>query len=276
MADVIATGVNDQPGRWGPRDARRVALGVSAAALAAGAVFILRSGPPWTDPALAAAAIGAALLIAAAAVARAAGDSRAGAVLGYAAVPYAFLAGLLIPARSLGLAHLGATALLSAFAAAALAAVVAAVASAEVPLFFGLAVASLLGVVGAWLGLAFGLGFDGAAAVVAVPTLALTPLIPLVSFRMARMTLPQVPRHADDLRRDTLAVRRGRGVRAHGGGGPVRDRRGGGHRPGGRGRGRGAGLRRQLARPGDVRRARAARCCCGPGCSAAWPSGSGC
>jgi type VII secretion integral membrane protein EccD len=42
--------------------------------------------------------------------------------------------------------------------------------------------------------------------VVAVPTLALTPLIPLVSFRMARMTLPQVPRHADDLRRDTLDV----------------------------------------------------------------------
>jgi type VII secretion integral membrane protein EccD len=206
VADVIATGVNDQPGRWGPRDVRRVALGVAAVALAAGAVFILRSGPPWTDPALAAAAIGAALLIAAAGVARAAGDSRAGAVLGYAAVPYAFLAGLLIPARSLGLGHLGATALLSAFAAAALAAVVAAAASAEVPLFFGLAVASLLGVLGSWLAFAFGLGFDGAAAVVAVPTLALIPLIPLVSFRLARMTLPQVPRHADDLRRDTLAV----------------------------------------------------------------------
>jgi len=42
--------------------------------------------------------------------------------------------------------------------------------------------------------------------VVAVPALALTPLIPAVSFRMARMTLPQVPRHADDLRRDTLAI----------------------------------------------------------------------
>ena len=36
--------------------------------------------------------------------------------------------------------------------------------------------------------------------------LALTPLIPAVSFRMARMTLPQVPRHADDLRRDTLTM----------------------------------------------------------------------
>ena len=60
--------------------------------------------------------------------------------------------------------------------------------------------------IAAWVGLAFGIGFDGAAAVIAVPTLALTPLIPAVSFRMARMTLPQVPRHADDLRRDTLTV----------------------------------------------------------------------
>jgi len=206
VADVIATGVNDQPGRWGPRDIRRVALGVSAAALAAGAVFILRSGPPWTAPALAAAAVAVVLLIAAAAVARAAGDSRGGAVFGYAAVPYAFLAGLLLPARSLGLGHLGAVQLLAALAAAALAAVLAAAATAEVPLFFGPAIASLLGVVGSWLAVAFGLGFAGAAAVVAVPTLALTPLIPLVSFRMAHMALPQVPRHADDLRRDTLDV----------------------------------------------------------------------
>ena len=68
---------------------------------------------------------------------RAAGDSRAGAVLGYAAIPYAFLAGLLVPARSTRARAPGRGALLSGFAAAALAAVVAAVASAEVSLFFG-------------------------------------------------------------------------------------------------------------------------------------------
>src|ERR1035438_6126174 len=38
VADVIATGLNDQPGRWGPRDIRRTALGTGVAALAAGAV----------------------------------------------------------------------------------------------------------------------------------------------------------------------------------------------------------------------------------------------
>jgi type VII secretion integral membrane protein EccD len=206
VADVIATGLNDRPGRWGPRDIRRAALGTGVAALAAGAVFILRSGPPWTQPALAAAVVAVALLIAVVAVSRAAGDSRGGAVLGYAAVPYAFLAGLLISARSTGLAHLDAVQLLPAFAAVVLSAVLAAAASAEVPLFFGLAAAALLAVVGSWIAYAFGLAFDGAAAVIAVPTLALTPLIPAVSFRMARMAMPQVPRNADDLRRDTLAV----------------------------------------------------------------------
>jgi type VII secretion integral membrane protein EccD len=206
VADVIASGLSDRPGRWDPRHARWVALGAAAAALVAGAVFILRSGPPWSVPAAVAAAIAVALLLAAAAVSRAMGDSQAGAVLGYAAVPYAFLAGLLTPARSTALSHLGATYLLSALAAVALAAVIAAAASAEVALFSGLIAAALLGVLGAWVGYAFGIGLAAAAAVIVVPTLALTPLIPAVSFRMARMTLPQVPRHADDLRRDTLTI----------------------------------------------------------------------
>jgi type VII secretion integral membrane protein EccD len=206
VADVIASGLSDRPGRWDPRHARWVALGASAAALAAGAVFILRSGPPWPVPATVSAAVAVALLLAVAAVSRAMGDSQAGAVLGYAAVPYAFLAGLLTPARSTSLTHLGATDMLPALAAVALAAVVAAAASAEVPLFSGLIVAALLGVLGAWVGYAFGIGLAASAAVIVVPTLALTPLIPAFSFRMARMTLPQVPRHADDLRRDTLTI----------------------------------------------------------------------
>jgi type VII secretion integral membrane protein EccD len=206
VADVIATGLNHQPGRWSPRHVRWAALGAGAAALAAGAVFILRSGPPWQLPAVTAAGVAVLLLAAVVAVSRAAGDSRAGALLGYAAIPYAFLAGLLVAARSTPLTHLGALDLLSAFAAAALAAVVAAAGSAQVALFFGPACAALLGAAGSWIGYASGIGFDGAAAVIVVPALALTPLIPAVCFRMARMTLPEVPRHADDLRRDTLTV----------------------------------------------------------------------
>jgi type VII secretion integral membrane protein EccD len=206
VADVIASGLSDQPGRWAARHARWVALGTSVVSLSAGTVFVLRSGPPWRVPAVAAATIAVALLLAVVAVSRAAGDSRAGALLGYAALPYAFLAGLLVSAKPVSLAHLGAVHVLSAFAATALAAVVAAAGSAELSLYFGVVVAALLAVVGAWIGYAFGIGFAASATVIAVLALALTPLIPAVSFRMARMALPQVPRHADDLRRDTLTI----------------------------------------------------------------------
>jgi type VII secretion integral membrane protein EccD len=206
VADVIASGLSGRPGRWAARHARWVALGTGVAALAAGAVFILRSGPPGPVPAAAAAAIAVVLLLAVLAVSRAAGDSLAGALLGYAALPYAFIAGLLGPATAMPLARLDAAHLLSAFAAAALAAVVAAAASAELSLYLGAVVASLLAVAGAWIGYVSGIGFAAAAVVVAVPALALTSQIPAVSFWMARMTLPQVPRHADDLRRDTLTI----------------------------------------------------------------------
>ena len=82
VADAVATGLNDLPGRWAPRDIRWVALGVSTAALVAGAVSIALAGPPWPLPAVTASVVAAVLLVAVAAVSRAAGDSRAGAVLG--------------------------------------------------------------------------------------------------------------------------------------------------------------------------------------------------
>jgi type VII secretion integral membrane protein EccD len=207
VADVIATGMNDRPGRWGPRHGRWVALGVGAIVLLAGAVVIAGSGPPWTAAAVAAAAVAVALLAASLATSRALGDSRAGAVLGFTAVPFAFGAGLLALAGAGALPRLGAVQLLPAFAAVTLGCVLAAVASGEVALFSGLVCAALLGVVGAVLDHAFGsLGAAGTAALIAAPALALTPLIPGGAFRLAGMNLPAVPRHADDLRRDTLTV----------------------------------------------------------------------
>jgi len=207
VADAIATGVGDQPGRWSARDARRVALAAGAAALAAGAAVLLAAGPPWAGPALAAAAITVVLLAAAAAAARAAGDAGTGTLLGCGAVGYAFLAGLLTVTRQIPADRVTAAALLAGFAAATLAAAVAAAATGRAALFLGPALAALLGAAGAGLALAVsGLGFAAAAVVVAVPALALTPLIPAISFRLARMTLPPVPRDAADLRRDTLEV----------------------------------------------------------------------
>jgi type VII secretion integral membrane protein EccD len=73
--------------------------------------------------------------------------------------------------------------------------------------FLGVAGAALLASGGAWTDDAFGrVSLAGAAAVAAAVALALTPLIPAIAFRLSRLTLPPVPRDADELRRDTLTV----------------------------------------------------------------------
>src|ERR1700761_4329912 len=142
IADEIA-GVHDGPGRWSPADGRRVALAAAAAALAAGLAVLLRSGPPWTGPALAAGLLAVLLLAAGAAVSRAAGDAAAGAVLAYTALPFAFAAGLLAPLRRLPLSQVSPVMLLAGFVLLAVAALVAAgVIAHGVAVFAGVAVAA--------------------------------------------------------------------------------------------------------------------------------------
>ena len=130
------------------------------------------------------------LLAGAAAASRVAGDAGAATVLGYLALPLAFLGGMLGAAGQAPLAHFGALELLSGFAAALLAAALAAVAVADgAGLFLGAAGAALLGTGGAWLDYAFGsVGLTGAAALMAALALGLTTLIPAAAFRIGRLT----------------------------------------------------------------------------------------
>ncbi|GAA4640699.1 type VII secretion integral membrane protein EccD [Actinoallomurus vinaceus] len=209
VADVIATGIKDRSDRWRPQSTRSYGLGAAGAALAVGVVAIALSGPPWTAPTIAAGIVAFLLLIGGMAVSRAFGDSGAGAILGYAAVPYGFLAGLLAPARrGIELTQVGAPHLLAAFGAAMLVAVIAAFAVAEgVPVFLGVAIAAAMGAVGSGLSYAFpSLPAPGVAGTVAAVVMAFTALIPTLSFRLARLPLPPVPTSAEDLRRDTELV----------------------------------------------------------------------
>jgi len=203
IADEIA-GVHDGPGRWTRSDSRRAAFGAGALALAAGAVVVTRSG----GPALTAVAAGVALLLlAAAAVAtRAAGDTPAGVVLGYAALPYAFLAGLAADGTSQASAplHAGPVGVLAGLAVTVVAAVIAS-AAVTLPAFLGPAVAAMFGMLACWLAsLWSGLGAAGAAALVVTVALALMPLAPGLALRAARLALPPVPASVDDLRDNAL------------------------------------------------------------------------
>ncbi|MCW2916565.1 MAG: secretion protein snm4 [Actinomycetia bacterium] len=208
VADVVATGINDRSDRWRPEFTRRFALGTAAVALLAGTVPILIAGPRWVVPSIASALVGLLLLVASTTLSRAVGDSAAGSVLGYVALPYAFLAGILGPARSTTLGHLGAPHLMAGFAAVVLVAMVAAFAIADgLPIFLGIAFAALMGTIGAAIAFAYdGTSAAGVAAVTIAITLAFTPLIPTIAFRLARVTLPPVPASAEELRSDTMLV----------------------------------------------------------------------
>ncbi|ACY96203.1 MULTISPECIES: type VII secretion integral membrane protein EccD [Thermomonospora] len=211
VADVVATGVNEQPDRWRIEWTRVFGLGVGAGAAAVAAVILLLAGPPdasWIVPSVAAAVIALLLLAAGAAVSRAVGDSVAGAVLGFSALPHAFLGGLLGPARSTPLTELEAFHLLSGFAAVVLVSAVAAVAVADgLPLFVGTGAAGLAGTLGAGAGMLLeGVSAAGIAAVTTVVFMTLIPLAPTLAFRLARVTLPPPPANVEELRRDTLPV----------------------------------------------------------------------
>jgi type VII secretion integral membrane protein EccD len=203
IADEIAR-VHGGPGRWTSGDGRRVAFCAGALALAAGAVVIARSAIP--APTAVAGAMALVLLAAAASAARAAGDTLAGVALGYAALPYAFLAGVNAIGRSQAGRpwHAGAPGSLAGFALTALVAVLAAIAV-TLPAFLGPAAAALFGALACWLTVTWPmLGAAGSAALVATAVLAMMPLIPGLAFRLARLRLPPVPASADDLRDDAL------------------------------------------------------------------------
>ncbi|RFS83618.1 type VII secretion integral membrane protein EccD [Actinomadura spongiicola] len=208
VADVVATAINDRRDRWRPEWTRQFSLSVGGGASVVATVVVLLAGPSWIVPAASAGVICLLYLAAAVSVSRAAGDERAGTVLGFAALPHAFLAGLLAPARDTPLSGLDALDALAGFGTLVLAAVIAVVGVTRgASVFWGMVVGGLLGTVASGVALAFeDLSATGIAAVTVVVAMMLTPLTPTLAFRFSRVTLPPVPQSAEDLRRDTITV----------------------------------------------------------------------
>ncbi|MEU0565505.1 type VII secretion integral membrane protein EccD [Nonomuraea sp. NPDC005983] len=207
VADVVATGIKERAGTWSERNTRRLGLGAACALLCAGPLALLLAGPPWMVTAIVAGALALLLIITGAVMSRAVGDSSAGVPVGYAALPYAFLAGLLAPAGDGGVLSQGAPSVLAALACTALAATFAGMLVADgVVGFLGTAIASVAGVAGAAVVMVFAVPAAGVAAVTATILLALSPLIPTLSFRIARVPMPAMPTTAEELRGDNQLV----------------------------------------------------------------------
>jgi type VII secretion integral membrane protein EccD len=202
VADAVATGVLERTGRWQPAVTRLYGLRAGAALLGLGVAALLFAGPPWPLAALVAGVVALVLLMVAVALSRALGDARSGAVIGYAALPYGFVAGLAGPAS--GQVLLSPDTLLSASGVVLMLATATGFAVAGgLPTFLGVAAAALCGLLASGLVMGFGLNPAGVVAVLAAIAVGLTTAIPALSFRLAGMPLPALPTTVEELRRES-------------------------------------------------------------------------
>jgi type VII secretion integral membrane protein EccD len=208
VLDAVATGVLTRTARWQPVHTARAASFFAGALLAYGLGVLLLIGPDWTLPA--ATAGGGALLLLAAAVAAARGYRRRGPAL--TAAGFAIAYGTACGATALGDHHrvwaFGAPQILVGACAAAFAATVLLITLADgVAGLVAVIVVGLLTAVGTAIASGTDLTGPATAAIVATAALAISPVLPMLSFRLSRLPLPPIPTDAADLRRDTTSVR---------------------------------------------------------------------
>lgn len=207
VLDAVATGVNERTPRWRPLHTARASVLFASAALLFALFTALLTGPKWVAPAVATGVTAALLLAAAGALGRAFGQRAAAVTAGSFAVAFAAASG----ATALGDKHplwaFGATQLLPALCAAVFVAVVALIIlGTGVTIFVAVITAGILGAIGTGVSNIASLGVYGSSALVAAITLACSPFLPMLAFRLSRLPLPVIPSTADDLRRETGRV----------------------------------------------------------------------
>lgn len=200
IVDAIAAGARRRGAQWAGGATRVAGLEFAGIALLVGLVVAAFSGPPWTVPAGLTLGVAGVLLVTGTLLSRALADASAGADVAAAAMPYAFLGGLLLFADE-SLPQIGAPHLLTGSALLVVAGAAGHLGAGEHGrLFVAGIVTGGCGLLGAAGPLVFGsLGGPGAAALVASAVLLVSPLIPTVALRVGRIPLPDLPRTQEDL-----------------------------------------------------------------------------
>lgn len=207
VLDAVATGVLTRTARWQGSHTAATSIALGAGLLILGLVTIVFSGPSWAVPSATAAVAAALLLGTSAALARAYHHRAAALVSATAAVAYAGAAGAMAVGRHDTLWHFGAPeALLGACAALFVAVIAMLSIGAGISGLTAVVTASLLAAIGTGVDTGTALGPDGTSALVAAVALALSPMLPMLAFRLSRLPLPSIPADAADLRRDQSTV----------------------------------------------------------------------
>jgi type VII secretion integral membrane protein EccD len=205
IVDVIAAGARRRGARWAGGATRVAGLEFAGIALLVGLVTAAFAGPPWTVTAALALGVAGALLVTGAVLSRAMADAAAGADVAAAAMPFAFLGGVLLLLGDELLLDAGAPHLLTGSALVVVTGLAGHLATGEHGrLFVAGMMMGTFGVIGAALPLLFSF-FDGAgsAALVVSVLLLFSPMLPTIAMRVGRIPLPDLPRNPEDLVADT-------------------------------------------------------------------------
>jgi type VII secretion integral membrane protein EccD len=206
VSDAVATAAA-RGRRWATKDTRNLGMGTALVAFFATAVVLLGSGPSWVIPAVISGLVTVALVVSGGAMSRALSDSAAGTVLGYAAVGFALVTGLMAFAGDAPAGVYDAPSLLGGMALALVVSVSSALLIADrVPEFVGIAVVAAFTLISSGISELFDLTASGGAVVAVLLALVLIQLIPSLSMRLAEIPLPVIPFTADDVRNDDSVV----------------------------------------------------------------------
>jgi type VII secretion integral membrane protein EccD len=207
VLEAVATGVLTRTSRWQSIHTQRAATCLAAAVLTFALATMLLIGPRWRSISITAGAGAVLLVLAAVAVGRAYRKRGPGLTAAGSAVAYAALAGATAVGGSHQIWDFGAPQVLVASCAAALAAtVLLIVLGAGLAGFVAVITVSLLTAIGTAVASGTTLSAAGTASVIATASLAVSPLLPTLSFKLSRLPLPTIPTDAADLRRDTGTV----------------------------------------------------------------------
>ncbi|GIH21326.1 type VII secretion integral membrane protein EccD [Rugosimonospora africana] len=209
IVEVIASGARRSGRSWGSAATRRCGLAVAAVVLVLGLSEVLLSGPSWALPAGCALAVAAVLALIGIVLSRAISDAVAGGVVAGAALPYAFVGGLLLTAPGdLALTRLGAPQLLLGSAALTVFGVLGyAGAAATLRVFIAGIGTGLAGMLAALLCFA-GMSPAGAAAVTITVVLGMLPGYPLIAGWLGKLPVPALPDRPEDILEDRPTPRR--------------------------------------------------------------------
>ncbi|TDD61784.1 type VII secretion integral membrane protein EccD [Kribbella antibiotica] len=203
LVDAVASGSRRLGAAWGPWYTRAAGLTGATVAILTACFTILRTGSPWSGPAVRMLLLASLLAAIGVLLARVAGDSGAGVVVGGLSLPTAFIGGALLFAGEESWPTLGAPQILAGSAALLLAGACCLVGVVDGAALFATGAAlGVIGILSGWTGTAESLDGADVAAITAVALVAISPLFGSLAIRLGRVPMPILPRTTADLVRD--------------------------------------------------------------------------